>query len=367
MNNSAVDPFIKQLSSNINGDDDFVYEQQFKDFLLRYYIGISDFRGKGTLVDCGLPTKIEKYLSLHGKILVVEMADKLYLARLTGKLKRNFRDKSIRRCDFILLDDDSQEIYQIRTTSEKKDKNDNEIKKLVVYDGSGKVDLTIDPSKIVLFINNDDSLPDQIGIEFWTERLKSKLDLIEYDSKKCKKKMALFTYSKMDGTDKAEAIEEFENNDFLFNIHWGNSIKSKGKKTGIDPSETNFKLVGPEDSKERAQLWQDYREYIIEVCKFHGVIFQISFKSERQNIPETLMAGTPYKAWEKERKRVREEVYKKCEELGWIEKGWELNYGAQAETNEQKIQKLEEELKLAELEGKLEQIRSKKKEAKKEE
>ena len=95
--NSAVDPFAKQLSNLSELDSDDSYELQFKDYLLRYYIGISDFRGKGLLVDCGLPHRIEKYLSLYGRVLAVELLEnkKIALARLSGDLKMDFFDGSI--------------------------------------------------------------------------------------------------------------------------------------------------------------------------------------------------------------------------------------------------------------------------------
>src|SRR2546423_859601 len=128
-NNSAVDPFIKQLSVSGDYDSDNSYDQQFKDFLLRYYIGISDFRGEGLLVDCGLPRRIEKYLSLYGKVLAIELTEnKIVLARLTGELKRNFLDGSIVKCDFIMIDDDTKEKYQVRTVSKTEGKK--KVKKL---------------------------------------------------------------------------------------------------------------------------------------------------------------------------------------------------------------------------------------------
>lgn len=128
--------------------------------------------------------------------------------------------------------------------------------------------------------------------------------------------MAIFTRTKMDGDDKSDAISEFENNDYIFNIHFGSSGKGKGKKTGIDPSETNYKLSGPENSQERNHLWNDYDKFIMNLCRFHGINFQASFKQERQNIPETLAAEGHFKAWERERKQVREDAYRQCEKLG---------------------------------------------------
>ncbi|MCE8169263.1 MAG: hypothetical protein I3273_04030 [Candidatus Moeniiplasma glomeromycotorum] len=354
-NNSALEPFLKQLSDYTGNDDDFSFNQQFKDFLLRYYIGISDFRGEGPLVDCGLPHKIEKYLSLYGKVLAIELLqNKIFLGQLTGDLKKDFLNDTITKCDFTLIGDASQEKYQIRIA--KKEEGGKKIKKLVVYGGDGKEDITIKPKRIVLFLNNEAGLPDQIGIDFWLDLLWDTLKNIKYDQKKCRKKMAVITRTKMDGTDKARAIEGFENSDYIFNISFDSSGTGKGKKMGIDPHDVNYSLSGPENSQERRQLWTDYREYIAEVCKFHGLVSQTSFKQERQNIPETMMLEAPYKAWEKERKQVRQEAYQKCQELGWIKEGWELNYGAQSETNQQKIQKLEEKLKIAELEEQIANI-----------
>lgn len=160
-NKSAIEPFTKQLYDTGEYDSADSFKMQFKDFLLRCYIGISDFRGKGPLVDCGLPHRIEKQLSLLGKVLVVEASeDKLFLARPVGKLKTNFWTKEIIECDFVLINDDGEEKYQIGIETE------NKVKKTVVYNGEGKKDFIINPKKIVCFMNNDCGLPDQIGIDF---------------------------------------------------------------------------------------------------------------------------------------------------------------------------------------------------------
>src|SRR5581483_3421141 len=115
-NNSALDPFSKHYYITGEEEDDSFYKQ-FQDFLTRYYIGISDFRGKGLLVDCGLPRRIEKYLSLLGKVLAIEQignSKKVLLARLAGNLVVDFSSKSIIKCDFILIGDNEQEKYQVR-------------------------------------------------------------------------------------------------------------------------------------------------------------------------------------------------------------------------------------------------------------
>lgn len=358
----ATDPFNKLSTSSELGNDDHDYFSQFKEFLTRYYVGISDFRGKGKLVEQGLPPRIERELSLKGIILAIELVEgKIFLASVVKdikqkpKLKIRMLDKVIIEGEFIFLDDASQEKFTIKLVKE--GEKDEKKEKLIVLNGNGERDLRIDPKKIVVFYNNLTGTPDQIGLEFWLKRLKGKLDYIEYDAKRSRKKLGIFSPGRIDEDDWVKINNGLDGDEFAVNIAMPKSQTGKGKHEGFDPNDTRHLIHSPANSKERTQLWDDYRQYKIELATYHGVMLAPSFKQERQNIPETMAIEASYRAWEKDRKHVREIAYQQCEELGWVEKGWELNYGANAETNEQKIKKVEEEIKLLELEEKLAELK----------
>jgi hypothetical protein len=170
MANLATDPFNNLAEEIDNGDHE--YFSQFKEFLTRYYVGISDLRGKGKLIDQGLPPRIERELSLRGIILAIELVDGgIFLASVAKKvdnlttLKIRMIDKAIVECEFIFLDDSDQEKFSVKL-EKKEDKKGKKEEKLVLLNGKGEVDLRFDPKKIVVFYNNLAGTPDQNGIEF---------------------------------------------------------------------------------------------------------------------------------------------------------------------------------------------------------
>lgn len=343
---TALNPYGLVNSENGAGFtniDYITYCNSVIKWFLRYYVGISDFRGKGKLVEKGLPWKIEKQLVLKGKILVLEIAEEPVLAEIVGN--PILSEGKIVELDFKILDDTKGEKFSIKTLVE-----DNKQARLVIYNVNGEEEKTIDPKKCVFFINNQDAERDLIGIETWLKALWSNLGNIFYDQKKSRKKLGLITPDDIHGSDWEKIIDGFENDYFAVNLALTETQKGAN---GFDPNEVRHILVSPE-SAEREQLWRDYLRLFAEVCKYYGVQFNIGWKEERQNLPEIGLLQAPFKAWEKERKHVREEAYKQCEKIsGWLEPSWELIYGAQAETNEQKIKKLEEEIRILELEEQL--------------
>ncbi|MEG7978862.1 MAG: hypothetical protein NY202_02985 [Mollicutes bacterium UO1] len=141
----------------------------------------------------------------------------LLLANITSKLERNL-DKQITRVEFTIIDEEAQTTYTARQVREKDKKTGQEIEQgLVIFNRQGEPDLLLNPARLVLFLNNGTGTADQAGIRFWLKRLKGRLDYIDYDARKCRKKMAIFTPSAMDASDKKEAIEGFENADYIFN------------------------------------------------------------------------------------------------------------------------------------------------------
>lgn len=356
---SAINPFGLIMSLGSSDLGDLVYYKIVKDWFLYYYIGISDFRGRGKLVDKGLPRKIERQLSLKGRVLVLEIADELLLAEI-HHLTKSLIGGRIVDLSFSLIGDSRGERYSVRELPIDIDKWDSK-KKLFVFKRDGREDLSIDPERMVVFYNNDEFKRDLIGVDWWLKESRSFLNKIFYDAEKCRKKMAIFSPGRLSPKDWEYAINGFESSDYIVNIAFEETINSKGKKGRIDPTDISHDTIGPEKSTEREQLWRDYLRFLAEMYKYYGIQFNIGWKEERQNVAEIALIETPYRAWERQRKQNREDGYRGCEKLGWIEPGWELVYGGNAETNQQKIQKLEEEIKIIELEKILELLRQEKK------
>jgi hypothetical protein len=356
MNNqtTAIDPFklawdykSYEKGGLLSYDD---YHQQVKEFFHKYYVGISDFRGEGKFKEANLMWKIETNLTHKGMIAVLEAAEELLLADVVGTPQISLLDGSayIIKAEFNILSSSGGRFTLIR---------DNKNGKLEIDSADEVLKNSIDPEKVVIFYNNEAGLADCVNLGQWTSKLYFFLDQIIYDADKCRKKFLMFTPTRLAKKDWAYFIDGYNNNDIIANVALDNSQKSKGSKPGIDPVDVKYEIYGPE-SNEREQLWRDYHRIFAEMCKYNGLQYNIGWKEERQNIPEIGLIEAPFRAWEKERKFVREEALKQCEELGWIKEGWELLYGAQAETNEQKINKLEQEIRIIELKKQLSSLRS---------
>ena len=179
-------------------------------------------------------------------------------------------------------------------------------------------EIFLNPQELVLFSNNLSHTPNLKGIEEgYLEEMWEIREKIRWDRKASKKKIINWVEQKPDGEDKANKINEWED-DYIFYIS-NPDITSEIKA---------HEVYSTQNTKEREQLWVDYKEELSELRRVNGIEHITSKKEERMNNPEIEANQAQFIALERRKKRIREESIREAENKGFCQGKHILSYGS---------------------------------------
>jgi hypothetical protein len=244
----------------------------------------------------------------------------------------------------------------VRTTAEKEELTKN-------LTEQEKASLSfLEPHEIVCFFNNPSHRPNLEGAEdIYLEDLWDIKEKVKWDRDKSKKKV--FLHVENDPSDQTQAKEiDAAEKDYLFYI--------------ADPSTTNeikkMEVYSPtRGTEERKQLHEDYLKDFSELRRVFGIRHLTSKKEDRQNNPEIELNEAQFVALERDKWRERMRSIKEAESKKFCPGTHTLTYGAWQERQEAEIEQVKEIQSTPkepdpaqELERKLQNLSSEKKEVK---
>jgi hypothetical protein len=178
--------------------------------------------------------------------------------------------------------------------------------------------------EVVLFFNNSAKTANLEDAEtIYLKDLWNLKEKIKWDQTASKKKIINWVEQKPDPDDKSYKISEWEQ-DYIFWL--------------AHPDTTNeikaHEVYQAQNTKEREQLWTDYKEGFSELRRVYGIRHLTSKKEDRQNNPEIELNESQFIALERDKYRERIKSIREFEKKGGCPGKHTLSYGGYEEHQE---------------------------------